>query len=145
VTTPGELWRWHNSARRSASALANQTMSELDVERIAKRLGLTDAVICQLRAHGYLQRLAVTAHELDARIYRAHLAYPQERRQPPSTRTRPNHAGELPAAEMAAHLVETPAIADRVWTDEQRLPRETRTFIRRMPLGETQPVEAPEG
>lgn len=50
-------------------------MSELDAERIAKRLGLTDAVICQLQAHGYLQRLAVTAHELDARIYRAHLAY----------------------------------------------------------------------
>ena len=25
-------------------------------------------------AHGYLQRLALTAHELDARIYRAHLA-----------------------------------------------------------------------
>ena len=50
-------------------------MSELDAERIAKRLGLTDAVICQLRAYGYLQRLAVTAHELDARICRAHLAY----------------------------------------------------------------------
>jgi hypothetical protein len=49
-------------------------MSELDAVRIAERLGLTDAVICQLRAHGYLQRLAVTAHELDARIYRAHLA-----------------------------------------------------------------------
>ena len=70
---------------------------------------------------------------------------PQERRQPPSTRTRPNHAGELPAGEMAAHLLETPAIADRIWTDEQRLPRETRTFIRRILLGETQPVEAPEG
>ena len=59
-------------------------MSELDAERIAKRLGLTDAVICQLRAHGYLQRLAVTAHELDARIYRANLAYLKQRglRQP---------------------------------------------------------------
>jgi len=54
-------------------------MSELDAEHIAKRLGLTDAVICQLRAHGYLQRLAVTAHELDARIYRAHLAYLKRR------------------------------------------------------------------
>ena len=70
-------------------------MSELDAERIAKRLGLTDAVICQLRAHGYLQRLAVTAHELDARIYRAHLAYPKRDAQPPNTRTRPAHAGEL--------------------------------------------------
>jgi hypothetical protein len=50
-------------------------MSELDAERIAKRLGLTDAVICQLQAHGHLHRLALTAHELDARIYRAHLDY----------------------------------------------------------------------
>jgi hypothetical protein len=50
-------------------------VSELDAELIAKRLGLTDEVICQLQAHGYLQRLAVTAHELDARIYRAHLAH----------------------------------------------------------------------
>ena len=70
-------------------------MSELDAERIAKRLGLTDAAICQLRAHGYLQRLAVTAHELDARIYRAHLAYLKRDAQPPSTRTKPGHAGEL--------------------------------------------------
>jgi len=45
---------------------------------------------------------------------------------------------ELPAAEMAAHLLETPTIGDRVWTDEPRLPRETRTaFIRRVLLGET--------
>jgi ribonuclease HII len=43
---------------------------------------------------------------------------------------------ELPAAEMAAHLLETPTIADRVWTDKPRLPRETRTaFIRRVLLG----------
>jgi hypothetical protein len=50
-------------------------MSDLDAERTAKRLGLTDEVICQLQAYGYLHRLAVPAHELDARIYRAHLAY----------------------------------------------------------------------
>jgi hypothetical protein len=44
---------------------------------------------------------------------------------------------ELPAAEMAAHLLETPTINDRAWTDEPRLPRETRTaFIRRVLLGE---------
>jgi Ribonuclease HII len=50
---------------------------------------------------------------------------------------------ELPAAEMAAHLLETPTIGDRVWTDEPRLPRETRTaFIRRVLLGETEPNEA---
>jgi hypothetical protein len=63
-------------------------MSELDAERIAKRLGLTDAVICRLQAHGHLQRLALTAHELDARIYRAHLAYGTRERQPPSAPTR---------------------------------------------------------
>ncbi len=50
-------------------------MSELDAERTAKRLGLTDAVICRLQARGHLQRLALTADELDARIYRAQLAY----------------------------------------------------------------------
>ena len=27
---------------------------------------------------------------------------------------------------MAAHLLETPTITDRAWTDEPRLPRETR-------------------
>ena len=45
---------------------------------------------------------------------------------------------ELPAAEMAAHLLETPTIGDRVWTDEARLPKESRSaFIRRVLLGET--------
>ena len=44
---------------------------------------------------------------------------------------------ELPAAEMAVHLLETPTITDRAWTDEPRLPRETRSaFIRRVLLGE---------
>ena len=44
----------------------------------------------------------------------------------------------------AAHLLETPTINDRAWTDEPRLPRETRTaFIRRVLLGETEPVKAP--
>jgi ribonuclease HII len=52
---------------------------------------------------------------------------------------------ELPAAAMAAHLLETPTIADRVWTDEPRLPHETRTaFIHRVLLRETDPVDAPE-
>jgi ribonuclease HII len=50
---------------------------------------------------------------------------------------------ELPAAEMAAHLLNTPTIADWVWTDERRLPRETRSaFIRRVLLGETERTEA---
>jgi hypothetical protein len=53
---------------------------------------------------------------------------------------------ELPAADMAAHLLATPTICDRVWTEETRLPRETRTaFIRRVLLGELEPVEALRG
>jgi ribonuclease HII len=66
----------------------------------------------------------------------------------PARRRKPRRASwrELPAAEMAAHLLETPTIADRVWTDEPRLPPETRpAFIRRILLDETEPVEAPEG
>jgi len=52
---------------------------------------------------------------------------------------------ELPAAAMAAHLVKTPTISDRTWTDEPRLPRESRTaFIHRILLGHTEAVEAPE-
>jgi hypothetical protein len=48
---------------------------------------------------------------------------------------------ELPAAEMAAHLLDTPTVNDRAWADEPRLPDETRTaFIRRVLLGETEPV-----
>jgi ribonuclease HI len=45
---------------------------------------------------------------------------------------------ELPPAEMAAHLLANPTIADGVWTSELRLPRETRSdFVRRVLLGET--------
>ena len=41
---------------------------------------------------------------------------------------------------MSAHLLATPTIPDRVWTDESRLPRETReAFVRRVLLGETAP------
>lgn len=47
---------------------------------------------------------------------------------------------DLPVAEMSAHLLATPTIPDRVWTDESRLPRETReAFVRRVLLGETAP------
>jgi ribonuclease HII len=66
----------------------------------------------------------------------------------PARRGKPRRASwrELPAAEIAAHLLETPTITDRAWTDEPRLPRETRTaFIRRVLLGETQRPDAPEG
>ena len=62
----------------------------------------------------------------------------------PASRRKPRRAWrELPAAEMATHLLETPTITDRAWTDEPRLPRETRAaFIRRVLLGETNPGEA---
>lgn len=61
----------------------------------------------------------------------------------PARRGKPRGANwrELPAAEMAAHLLATPTITDRTWTDEPRLPRETRTaFIRRILLGEADPA-----
>src|SRR4051812_7390499 len=51
---------------------------------------------------------------------------------------------ELPPAEMVAHLLATPTIADGVWTSEPRLPREKRSdFVRRVLLGET-PESEPE-
>jgi ribonuclease HI len=44
----------------------------------------------------------------------------------------------LPPAELAAHLITTPTIADSAWTTERRLARENReSFIRRIVLGET--------
>jgi ribonuclease HII len=59
---------------------------------------------------------------------------------PPAHRSKPSRAPwrELPAWEMAAHLLATPTIADRVWTDKPRLSGETRAaFIHRVVLGET--------
>ena len=51
---------------------------------------------------------------------------------------------ELPPAEMAAHLLATPTIADIAWTAKPRLPRETRSdFVRRVLLTET-PESEPE-
>ena len=51
---------------------------------------------------------------------------------------------ELPPAEMAAHLLATPTIADVAWTSEPRRPRETRSdFVRRVLLVET-PESEPE-
>jgi ribonuclease HII len=53
---------------------------------------------------------------------------------------------ELPAKDMAAHLLATPTIADRAWTDEVRFSDENRSaFIRRVLLGETGLIEASEG
>ncbi len=86
-----------------------------------------------------LHRLTFNA-DADA-VAKAEASAPARRRKP-----RRNSWRELSAADMAAHLFETPPIGDRVWTDESRLPREARTaFIRRVLLGETEPVEAPEG
>src|SRR5689334_15991445 len=51
---------------------------------------------------------------------------------------------ELPPAEMAAHLLAKPTIADVAWTSEPRLPRETRSdFVRRVLIVET-PESEPE-
>jgi hypothetical protein len=49
---------------------------------------------------------------------------------------------DLPAAEMAEHLLSTPTLADSTWTQEQRERGEKRdAFIRRILLGETAHVE----
>ena len=63
---------------------------------------------------------------------------------PSESKPKPNAKTEKPAwkahspAEMAAHLLATPTLADRTWTDEQRLKGEKReAFIRRILLGET--------
>jgi ribonuclease HII len=66
----------------------------------------------------------------------------------PAQRSKPGRASwrGLPDSEKASHLLETPTISDRVWTDQSRVPGETRAaFIRRVLLGETTPVEASEG
>ena len=50
----------------------------------------------------------------------------------------------LPPAEMAAHLLATPTLADRTWTEERRLTGEKRdAFIRRILLGETAEIVRP--
>ena len=66
----------------------------------------------------------------------------------PARRRKPRRASlrELPSIELAAYLLETPTLADRLWTDEQRLHGETRTaFIRRLLLGQPDPVEPSAG
>lgn len=50
-------------------------MNELDTVRIAKRLGLTEPVIRQLRARGLLDRLRLKDEEIDERLDRAFLAW----------------------------------------------------------------------
>jgi hypothetical protein len=48
-------------------------MSNLDAEVMAERLGLTEPIIRQLQARGYLERLAIDEDELQARLARAYL------------------------------------------------------------------------
>jgi hypothetical protein len=48
-------------------------MSNLDAEVMAERLGLTEPVIRQLQARGYLERLAIDEDELQARLLRGYL------------------------------------------------------------------------
>jgi hypothetical protein len=56
---------------------------------------------------------------------------------PPRRKSRKASWRDLPASEMAAHLLATPTIADHVWTEESRLPGESReAFVRRVVLGE---------
>jgi hypothetical protein len=50
-------------------------VSRPDAEAVAKRLGLTEAVIRRLRARGKLQRLALRDAEVRDRLYTAHVAF----------------------------------------------------------------------
>ena len=64
-------------------------MSNLDAEAMAERLGLTDQVIRQLQARGYLDRLAISEDELRERLrggYRRWLTSAQLRGAPRATR-----------------------------------------------------------
>jgi hypothetical protein len=63
-------------------------MSELRSERVAERLGLTEAVIRQLRARGYLERLVLADDEIGERLYRAQLAYSLSRQRASRGRAR---------------------------------------------------------
>jgi hypothetical protein len=44
-------------------------------DQVAARLGLDETTVARLRAHGQLERLALTQPEIRERLYRAHLAY----------------------------------------------------------------------
>ena len=49
-------------------------MSNLDAELMAERLGLTEPLIRQLQARGYLERLAIDEDELRTRLLRGYLS-----------------------------------------------------------------------
>jgi hypothetical protein len=50
-------------------------MSHVDAEAMAERLGLTEPVIRQLQARGYLERLAISEDELRARLRGGYLRW----------------------------------------------------------------------
>jgi hypothetical protein len=50
-------------------------VSDCEAETMAKRLGLTETVIRRLRAHGQLERCALSDAEIDRRLYESHLAF----------------------------------------------------------------------
>jgi hypothetical protein len=50
-------------------------MSNPDAEAMAERLGLTEPVIRQLQARGYLERLAISEDELRARLRGGYLRW----------------------------------------------------------------------
>ena len=50
-------------------------MSNPDAKWMAERLGLTEPVIRQLQARGYLERLAIDEDELRARMLRGYLGW----------------------------------------------------------------------
>jgi hypothetical protein len=49
-------------------------MSNADAELMAERLGLTEPLIRQLQARGYLERLAIDEDELRTRLLRGYLS-----------------------------------------------------------------------
>jgi hypothetical protein len=55
-------------------------MSNPDAEAMAERLGLTEPVIRQLQARGYLDRLAISEDELRARLRGGYLRWLTSRR-----------------------------------------------------------------
>jgi hypothetical protein len=50
-------------------------VSNPDAETVARRLGLTETVIRRLRAHGQLERCALSDAEIDRRLVEAHLGF----------------------------------------------------------------------
>jgi hypothetical protein len=50
-------------------------VNEQNAEAVAKRLGLTEAVIRRLRARGKLHRLSLDDSDIRERLYAAHVAF----------------------------------------------------------------------